>query len=94
MIDTLSLPVSREGRAQTTQTTEATETFMITGTTGALQDPEANLIYFVKQDGNLALTWKVETRLEDEWLVSYVDAEAEPSVLGVIDYVSFATYEV
>lgn len=52
------------------------------------------MVYFVKQDGSLALTWRVETRMEDEWLFSYVDAEDESAVLGVVDFISFATYEV
>lgn len=97
MIDTLSLPVSKDGAALqgsgvTTTPTEGPLT--ITGTTGAQQDPEAELVYFVKQDGSLALTWRVETELEDEWLFSYVDAEDESVVLGVVDFISFASYEV
>lgn len=75
-------------------TTETAKSHTITGTTGAQQDPEAELVYFIKRDGSLALTWRVETKLEDEWLFSYVDAENESAVLGVIDFISFATYEV
>lgn len=75
-------------------TTQAASSHTITGTTGAQQDPEAELVYFIKQDSGLALTWRVETKLEDEWLFTYVDAEDEAAVLGVIDFISFATYEV
>ncbi|RYP21257.1 hypothetical protein DL767_009309 [Monosporascus sp. MG133] len=91
VVDTLSLPISKDSGVEATQESES---YRITGTSGADQDPEANMVYFVKQDGSLALTWKVETKLEDQWLVSYVDAEAESEVLGIIDYISFATYEV
>lgn len=94
MIDTLSLPVSKADAAvqDSGVTTQGPHT--ITGTTGAQEDPRAELVYFVKQDGSLALTWRVETRMEDEWLFSYVDAEDESAVLGVVDFISFATYEV
>lgn len=94
VVETLSLPIGKDG-ATVVQATE--ELLTITGTTGAQQDPKVALVYFVKPDGNLALVWSVETQLEDEWLVSYVDAEAAAdtaAVLGVIDYISFATYEV
>ncbi|RYP01535.1 hypothetical protein DL763_000066 [Monosporascus cannonballus] len=91
VVDTLSLPISKVSGVEATQ---ESETYKITGTSGAELDPEANMVYFVKQDGSLALTWKVETKLKDQWLASYVDAEAESDVLGVIDYISFATYEV
>jgi extracellular elastinolytic metalloproteinase len=64
------------------------------GLTDSDKDRDGSLKYFVKQDGSLALTWKVETKREDQWLASYVDAVTEPSVLGVLDFVTHATYEV
>lgn len=70
----------------------------IKGTEGTEQDPEARLAYIVKSDGNLALTWRVETKVNGEWLVSYVEADVEdrPEIFGVVDYISHATvsYEV
>ena len=77
-----------------TEASQGTESQLITGTTGAKEDPKLNLVYFVTRDGALALTWSVETRLEEQYLLSYVDAETDLGVLGMIDFVSFATYEV
>lgn len=73
---------------------EATESYVITGTSGAHQDPKANLVYFQKEDGSLALTWKLETDLLDNWLLSYLDAEDAKTVYGVVNYVSEASYQV
>ncbi|KAI1333638.1 Fungalysin metallopeptidase-domain-containing protein [Xylariaceae sp. FL0016] len=87
----LQLPVTGEATAEPT---EGTEIYKLTGTSGAQKDPEARLVYFVKSDGELALTWRVETDILDNWLLSYVDAATSEAVHGVIDYVSDATYEV
>jgi extracellular elastinolytic metalloproteinase len=44
---------------------------------------------------DLKLTWRVETDVLDNWLLSYVDAADNSEIHGVIDYVSdIATYEV
>ena len=77
-----------------TVASQGVESQLITGTTGANEDPKLKLVYFIKRDGDLALAWSVETRLEEQYLLSYVDAEADSGVLGMIDFVSFATYEV
>lgn len=70
-----------------------TEQYTITGSTGALSDPLANLVYI--QDGDsLALTWRVETDIGDNWLLSYVDAVTPEKVFGVVDYVAEASYNV
>ena len=91
VIDTFSLPITK-GNAVAEATQGDAQT--ITGTTGAEEDPKASLVYFVKRDGSLALAWGVETKMEQEYLLSYVDAETSAGVLGMIDFVSFATYEV
>lgn len=59
-----------------------------------MSDPKAKLVYFVKPDGKLALSWRVETDIEDNWLLSYVDANSEETVHGVVDYVAEADYQV
>ncbi|OBT82128.1 hypothetical protein VE02_09232 [Pseudogymnoascus sp. 03VT05] len=73
---------------------EALEHYIIEGTTGAQQDPKARLVYFQKEDKSLSLSWRVETDLKDNWLLSYVDATGASEVYGVVNYVSDATYQV
>lgn len=83
--------------ASSAEPLEAPETYVLKGTTGAVKDPEAKLMYLVKPDGGLALTWRVETDLDDMWLLTYVDATSNEQVHGVVNYVSDATdatYEV
>jgi extracellular elastinolytic metalloproteinase len=65
------------------------------GTSGAVSDPEAKLVYLVKEDGTLVLTWRVETDIMDNWLLTYVDAATSQEVHAVVDYVAdIATYQV
>lgn len=92
VINTFKLPITKENVVM--EAKQGAESQAITGTTGAKEDPSASLVYFVTRDGNLSLAWGVETRMEEEYLLSYIDAEADAGVLGMIDYVSFATYEV
>jgi len=87
----LELPVT--GKATSVPTKE-TETFTLKGTKGAQKDPEARLVYFVKADGSLALTWRVETDILDNWLLSYVDAKTNEEIHGVVDWVADATLKV
>lgn len=47
-------------------------------------------MYFVKEDGTLSLTWRVETDISSDWLLSYVNAETTAEVHGVVNYVSQA----
>ncbi|KAK6209242.1 hypothetical protein LQW54_006454 [Pestalotiopsis sp. IQ-011] len=85
----LDLPVTGEAAAESV---EGTEAYKLTGTSGAQEDPEARLMYYVKQDGTLVLTWRVETDILDNWLLTYVDAETNDVVHGVVDYVAEASY--
>lgn len=84
----LQLDLDTEGASA--HATDQIETYTVTGTSGAVTDPEARLVYFVKDDGTLTLTWRVETDISSDWLLSYVDAEAPTDVLGVVNYVSSA----
>lgn len=84
----LDLGVSSDGAAA--EATDRIETYKITGTSGAVSDPEARLVYYVKNDGTLALTWRVETDVSSDWLLSYVNADTTEEVHGVINYVSQA----
>ncbi|KAH8896636.1 hypothetical protein GQ53DRAFT_791993 [Thozetella sp. PMI_491] len=89
----LELPVSG---AATAEATDRIETYKLTGTSGAVSDPEARLVYFVKEDNTLALTWRVETDVMDDWLLTYVDAETNEEVYAAVNYVAHAsaTYQV
>lgn len=84
----LDLGVSADGA--TAEATDRIETYTIKGTSGAVSDPEARLVYFVQSDGTLALTWRVETDVSSDWLLSYVNAETTDQIHGVVNYVSQA----
>ena len=79
----LDLPVS--AAHATAQPQAAPDTYIITGTTGAHQDPKARLVYFVDGD-SLTLAWRIETDLDDDWFLSYVDAVTNQQILGVVSY--------
>lgn len=87
----LDLPVT--GTA-TAEATEGTETFTLKGTSGAEKDPEARLMYLVNSAGELALTWRIETDVLDNWLLSYVDAKTNEEIHGVVDWVQDAKLRV
>nr|AJD23140.1 metalloprotease Mep3 [Onygena corvina] len=91
-VKTLNLPVqSANAKAKAV---EGKETFEFQGTSGALSAPKAKLAYLQKEDGTLALTWRVETDVGDNWLLSYVDADNSEKVHNVVDYVNSADYQV
>jgi extracellular elastinolytic metalloproteinase len=88
----LQLPIEA-GEAKA-EAAEGKETFTLKGTSGAMKDPEAKLVYLVKPDGSLALTWRVETDILSNWLLSYVDAGTNKEIHGVVDYSADAVYQV
>lgn len=91
--NTLNLGVSADAAQAIPEPT--TEHYIIKGSTGALKDPQARLVYFQNEDNTLSLTWRLETDIGDNWLLSYVDAVKPEKVFGVVDYVSdAATYQV
>ena len=59
VVEVLSLPISAESAIA--EAKEATETYAIKQTTGTVSEPEARLVYLVDEEGNLALTWRIET---------------------------------
>ncbi|KAI2636683.1 extracellular elastinolytic metallo proteinase [Xylaria nigripes] len=91
VISMLQIPVAG---TPTAEATAESNTFTLKGTSGAQKDPEARLMYFVKSTGDLALTWRVETDVLDNWLLSYVDAKTNAEIHGVVDWVQDATMEV
>lgn len=91
-INVLSLPMSAE--SATAVPKEGSDAFTIKQTTGAVKEPEARLLYVQDASGNLRLSWRVETDIFSNWLLSYVDAEDGNQVHAVVDYSADATYQV
>lgn len=89
--NTLQLSVTVDGAVATLEA--ETEHFTITGSSGALSDPKARLVY-VHTGDSLSLSWRVETDISQNWLLSYVDAKTPEKVFGVVDYVAEASYNV
>ncbi|KAH7110303.1 extracellular metallo proteinase 2 [Dendryphion nanum] len=90
-IGTLGLPIGTNNAKS--ESKDAPETFRIRGTVGAVSEPEARLVY-LQTEGSLALTWRIETDIMSNWLLTYVDAKTGDQVHGVVDYSADATYEV
>ncbi|KAF7553705.1 hypothetical protein G7Z17_g3441 [Cylindrodendrum hubeiense] len=92
-VEILDLPVDTTDA--TAKPKDDSEHYTFTGTDGTVSAPEAKLVYLVKPDSSLALTWRIETDVSDNWLLTYIDAATNEKVLGVVDYVAdFATYKV
>ncbi|CAN9213852.1 unnamed protein product [Alternaria alternata] len=72
-VNVLGLPISAESAIA--EAKEAAETYAIKQTTGCVSEPEARLVYLVDEEGKLALTWRIETDVMSNWLLTYVDAE-------------------
>lgn len=68
--------------------------YVFEGCTGTVSEPKAKLVYFQNPDSTLTLVWRVETDVTDNWVLSYVHAITGTEVLGVVDYVSDASYTV
>jgi extracellular elastinolytic metalloproteinase len=88
------LQLSLEAEKASAEAAEGKETFTLKGTSGAVKDPEAKLVYLMKADGSLALTWRVETDILSNWLLTYVDAATNENIHGVVDYSADAQYQV
>ncbi|SCV47194.1 probable extracellular elastinolytic metalloproteinase precursor [Fusarium fujikuroi] len=90
-VDVLSLPVEAE-KAKAEKKSKNHYTF--SGTKGTVSKPEAKLTYLIDENKELKLTWRVETDIVDNWLLTYVNAAKTDEVVGVVDYVNEATYKV
>ena len=88
----LQLPIEVEKASA--ETTEGKEAYTFKGTSGTVSDPQAKLVYLVKDGGALALTWRIETDILSNWLLTYVDAATNEEIHGVVDYSADATYQV
>ncbi|KAL2672933.1 hypothetical protein Neosp_013651 [[Neocosmospora] mangrovei] len=91
-VEVLDLPVdASDAKAES----KGDEHYTFAGTSGTVGKPEAKLVYLIDSEQNLKLTWRVETDVLDNWLLTYVDADKTEKVVGVVDYVAdLATYEV
>ncbi|KAK0609697.1 extracellular metallo proteinase MEP [Bombardia bombarda] len=93
-ISALSLPIDAAD-AKAEEKDVDTEHYSFAETSGAVSKPEAKMVYLVDANQKLTLTWRVETDIMDNWLLTYVDATTTERVMGVVDYVSdFASYQV
>lgn len=90
--DTLSLGI--DASQAKAEPKEDVETFKITGSSGTLSEPVGKLVYFNDGNGGLKLTWRVETDVDENWLLTYVDAKSPGSIVGLVDYVADAEYTV
>ncbi|CAI6334791.1 unnamed protein product [Periconia digitata] len=90
-VNTLGLPISAESA---TATPTGENVFKIEQTTGTVSEPEAELVYIVTSEGNLALSWKVVTDIDTDYLTTYVDATNSDQVHHVLNFVNEASYEV
>ncbi|KAF2129686.1 extracellular metallo proteinase MEP [Dothidotthia symphoricarpi CBS 119687] len=91
-VNILQLPISA-GSATAEPKAEA-DTFAIKQTTGSLNEPEARLVYVQAADGSLKLTWRIETDIASNWLLTYVDATSGKEVHAVVDYAADDSYQV
>jgi extracellular elastinolytic metalloproteinase len=90
--ETLQLSLTTD--AVTTEAAEEKESYTFKGVSGTVSDPNARLVYLTKPDGTLTLTWRVETDVDSNWLLTYVDAKNGKDIHGVVDYVAEADYQV
>jgi extracellular elastinolytic metalloproteinase len=90
-VSILQLPISAE---QATAESKGDDAFVFKQTTGTVSEPEARLVYVQTPEGDLALAWRVETDINTNWLLTYVDANSGEKIHHVVDYAADATYEV
>lgn len=93
LTSSLVLPVTAD-TAVAVAVADKAEHYTLKSTKGAHSDPKAQLVYFQNADQTLSLSWRMETDIVDNWLQTYIDAATGEKVLGVIDYVSDASYTV
>jgi extracellular elastinolytic metalloproteinase len=91
-INALQLPIQAEGALA--EEKDKKDVFAIKHTSGTTQEPEARLVYIQNDEGELSLTWRMETDILSNWLLSYVDAISGERIHAVVDYSADATYEV
>lgn len=58
-----------------------------------VQNPKADLVYYATADG-LKLSWRLETDLGSNWMITFADAQTKGLVHGAVDYVADSTFTV
>lgn len=92
---TLELPIDITSEVNVESTSDVNDSFMIKNVPGTDAEPRATLVYLVKPDGDLALTWKIKTDVQGTLFSSYVSVDSEEAeVVGVMDHIDQFTYEV
>ncbi|KAI5778556.1 Fungalysin metallopeptidase-domain-containing protein [Geopyxis carbonaria] len=69
------------------------QSYVFEGVKGVEGSPKADLVYYATDDG-VKLTWRLETDLDDNFMITYVNAQKSDDVVGALDYVADATYNV
>jgi extracellular elastinolytic metalloproteinase len=90
-VRTLQLPVEAD---KATAESKGDDAFAFKQTSGTVSEPEARLVYVQTAEGNLALAWRVETDVDTNWLLTYIDATDGKTIHHVVDYAADVTYEV
>ncbi|TQV90773.1 extracellular elastinolytic metalloproteinase precursor [Cordyceps javanica] len=62
-------------------------TFVAKSVSGVDRDPIVKLAYVIDGNGELQLSWRVETDTTHNWLRSYIDARNNDKIYGVYDHV-------
>ncbi|KAA8910910.1 extracellular metallo proteinase 1 [Sphaerosporella brunnea] len=94
-IEKLGYPIDAEN-AQAVQQNSFTggrKSYVFVGVEGVKNEPKADLAYYTTEEG-LKAVWRLETDLDDNYMITYVNANDANDVVGAIDYVSDATYRV
>ncbi|RAL08846.1 extracellular metalloproteinase [Aspergillus homomorphus CBS 101889] len=84
----LGLSISLENASL--ESTKEQNSYVFKGTSRAMTNPRAILVYFVKPDESLALSWRIETNLDENWFLTYVDAGGNAIIHGIVDYAAAA----
>lgn len=66
---------------------------MADSTRSDMQEPRADLAYYQTPEG-IKLIWRLETDLDENWLITYANAQEKGSIIAVADYVADASYNV
>lgn len=90
-INVLGLPVDAD--AATAEPTDAEDSYVFKGTSGAEREPKAQLVY-LRSDDELKLAYRIETDILSNWLLTYVDANTNEEIHGVVDWAADASYQV
>ncbi|KAI9046463.1 hypothetical protein LZ554_009212 [Drepanopeziza brunnea f. sp. 'monogermtubi'] len=90
----LDLPIKASEAVAIPHSEQPLQYYLIQGAEGTVSEPKAKLVYFQDADNNLTLSWRVETDITNNWLLTYVNAVNAQHILGVVDYVTDSQWNV